>query len=29
MLQPGPSGGFLLADLKSTNGTYLNGLRIE
>ncbi len=29
MLQPGPSGGFLLADLKSTNGTYLNGLRLE
>jgi class 3 adenylate cyclase len=29
MLQPGPAGGFLLADLKSTNGTYLNGLRIE
>ena len=29
MLQPGPTGGYLLADLKSTNGTYLNGLRIE
>ncbi len=29
MLQPGPTGGFLLADLKSTNGTYLNGLRLE
>jgi pSer/pThr/pTyr-binding forkhead associated (FHA) protein len=29
MLQPGPSGGFLVADLKSTNGTYLNGLRLE
>jgi len=29
MLQPNPSGGFLLADLKSTNGTYLNGLRLE
>ncbi len=29
MLQPGPSGGFLLADLRSTNGTYLNGLRLE
>jgi pSer/pThr/pTyr-binding forkhead associated (FHA) protein len=29
MLQPGPTGGYLLADLKSTNGTYLNGLRLE
>lgn len=29
MLQPGPTGGFLLADLRSMNGTYLNGLRIE
>lgn len=29
MLQPGPTGGFLLADLRSTNGTYLNGLRLE
>lgn len=29
MLQPGPTGGYLLADLKSTNGTYVNGLRIE
>jgi len=29
MLQPGPGGGYLLADLRSTNGTYLNGLRLE
>jgi pSer/pThr/pTyr-binding forkhead associated (FHA) protein len=29
MLQPGPSGGFLLADLRSTNGTYVNGIRLE
>lgn len=29
MLQPGPAGGHLLADLRSTNGTYLNGVRIE
>lgn len=29
MLQPGPAGGHLLADLRSTNGTYLNGLRVE
>lgn len=29
MLQPGPGGGHLLADLHSTNGTYLNGLRLE
>lgn len=29
MLQAGPSGGFLIADLRSTNGTYLNGLRLE
>ena len=29
MLQPGPGGGHLLADLRSTNGTYLNGLRVE
>jgi pSer/pThr/pTyr-binding forkhead associated (FHA) protein len=29
MLQPGPGGGFLLADLRSTNGTYLNGIRLE
>jgi pSer/pThr/pTyr-binding forkhead associated (FHA) protein len=29
MLQPGPGGGYLLADLRSTNGTYLNGSRLE
>lgn len=29
MLQPGPTGGHLLADLRSTNGTYLNGVRLE
>ena len=29
MLPPGPGGGYLLADLRSTNGTYLNGLRLE
>jgi len=29
MLQPGPGGGHLLADLRSTNGTYVNGLRLE
>src|SRR5882672_2819406 len=29
MLQPGPGGGYLLADLRSTNGTYVNGLRLE
>jgi len=29
MLQPGPGGGYLIADLHSTNGTYLNGLRLE
>lgn len=29
MLQPGPAGGYMLADLRSTNGTYLNGLRLE
>lgn len=29
MLQPGPGGGYLLADLRSTNGTYLNGIRLE
>lgn len=29
MLQPGPGGGYLLADLRSTNGTYHNGLRLE
>lgn len=29
MLQPAPTGGYLLTDLRSTNGTYHNGLRIE
>ncbi|RXK53422.1 FHA domain-containing protein [Oleiharenicola lentus] len=29
MVQPGPGGGHLLADLRSTNGTYHNGLRLE
>jgi pSer/pThr/pTyr-binding forkhead associated (FHA) protein len=29
MLQPAPGGGHLLADLRSTNGTYVNGLRLE
>ena len=29
MLQPGPGGGHLVADLRSTNGTYVNGLRLE
>jgi pSer/pThr/pTyr-binding forkhead associated (FHA) protein len=29
MLQPEPGGGYLLADLRSTNGTYLNGIRLE
>jgi len=29
MLQPARHGGFLLTDLRSTNGTYLNGIRIE
>lgn len=29
MLQPGPGGGHLIADLRSTNGTYHNGLRLE
>ena len=29
MLQPGPGGGHLVADLRSTNGTYHNGLRLE
>ncbi|HEY4299597.1 MAG TPA: FHA domain-containing protein [Candidatus Didemnitutus sp.] len=29
MVQPGPGGGHLLADLRSTNGTYVNGLRLE
>ena len=29
MLQPADGGGHLVADLRSTNGTYLNGLRLE
>lgn len=29
VIQPGPGGGHLLADLHSTNGTYVNGLRLE
>ncbi len=29
VLQPGPGGGHLLADLRSTNGTYVNGLRLD
>lgn len=29
MLQPGTGGGYILADLRSTNGTYLNGLRLD
>jgi hypothetical protein len=29
MLQPGPGGGYMLADLRSTNGTYHNGIRLE
>lgn len=29
MLQPAPGGGFLMADLRSTNGSYVNGLRLE
>ena len=29
MIQPGPGGGHLIADLRSTNGTYVNGLRLE
>jgi class 3 adenylate cyclase len=29
MLQPGPAGGYMLADLRSTNGTYHNGIRLE
>lgn len=29
MLQPAAGGGYLLTDLRSTNGTYHNGLRIE
>ena len=29
MLQPGAGGGYLLTDLRSTNGTYVNGIRLE
>jgi len=29
MLQPGPGGGYLIADLRSTNGTYVNGIRVK
>ena len=29
VIQPGPGGSHLLADLRSTNGTYVNGLRLE
>lgn len=29
MVQPAPGGGHLLTDLRSTNGTYHNGLRVE
>lgn len=29
MLQPAPQGGFYLTDLRSTNGTYRNGIRLE
>jgi class 3 adenylate cyclase len=29
MLQPATGGGYILADLRSTNGTYLNGLRLD
>ncbi|SDR88718.1 FHA domain-containing protein [Opitutus sp. GAS368] len=29
MIQPTPGGGWLLTDLRSTNGTYHNGLRLE
>ena len=29
MLQPADGGGYLVADLRSTNGTYVNGLRLE
>lgn len=29
MIQPTPGGGWLLTDLRSTNGTYHNGLRVE
>jgi pSer/pThr/pTyr-binding forkhead associated (FHA) protein len=29
MIQPTPGGGWVLTDLRSTNGTYHNGLRLE
>jgi pSer/pThr/pTyr-binding forkhead associated (FHA) protein len=29
MIQPMPGGGYSLTDLRSTNGTYHNGLRLE
>ena len=29
VIQPGSGGSHLLADLRSTNGTYVNGLRLE
>ncbi|MEI6106007.1 MAG: FHA domain-containing protein [Opitutae bacterium] len=29
IVQPGPGGTHLLADLRSTNGSYVNGLRLE
>lgn len=29
MIQPTPGGGWFLTDLRSTNGTYHNGLRLE
>ncbi len=29
VLQPGEAGGHVITDLHSTNGTYLNGLRLE
>jgi len=29
VLQPGDTGGHIITDLHSTNGTYLNGLRLE
>ncbi len=29
IIQPNPGGGYLIADLRSTNGTYVNSLRLE
>ena len=29
MIQPTPGGGYFLTDLRSTNGTYHNGLRLD